>query len=66
MIMSYNYTMNVNKSILIKTRLFKVLRKEILVINMILLIYFLKIINMISGLKMKNRLIKHHLSIYLT
>ena len=57
--MLQTYTMSIQKFILMNTRLFQMLKKERWVINMILLTYFLKHINIMSGLKIKNRLIKH-------
>ena len=58
MIMLPNYIMSIYKSILMNTRLFQMLKNEIWVINMILLIYFLKHIIVMSGLKMKNQLMQ--------
>ena len=56
--MLQNYTMSIYKTVLMNTRLFQMLKKESWVINMIQLIYFLKYIIMISGLRMKNPLIR--------
>ena len=56
MIMLQNYTMSIQKVILLNTRLFQMLKNESWVINMIL--YILKRIIMMSGLKIKNRLIQ--------
>ena len=56
--MLQNYTMSIQKTVLMNTRLFQMLKKESWVINMIQLIYFLNNIIMISGIKMKNRLIR--------
>ena len=58
MIMLPNYIMSIYKSILMNTMLFQMLKNEIWVINMILLIYFLKHIIVMSGLKMKNQLMQ--------
>ena len=58
MIMLQNYVMSIYKSILMNTRLFQMLKNESWVINMILLIYFLKHIIVMSGLKMKNQLMQ--------
>ena len=58
MIMLQNYVMSIYKSILMNTRLFQMLKNESWVINMILLIYYLKHIIVMSGLKMKNQLMQ--------
>ena len=58
MIMPPKYTMSIYKSILMNTSLFQMLRKKIWIINMILLIYFMKHMIMIFGLKMKNWLMQ--------
>ena len=55
-----NYVMVCYKSILINTWIFQKIKKVSWVINMILLIWFLKHIIMTSGLKMKSRLIKQN------
>ena len=56
--MPQNYTMSMQKSILVNKRLFKILKKESWGMNITLLIYFLKYIIIMSGLKMKNRLVQ--------
>ena len=56
--MLQNYTMSMQKSILVNKRLFKILKKESWGMNITLLIYFLKYIIIMSGLKMKNRLVQ--------
>ena len=58
MIMPPKYTMSIYKSILMNTSLFQMLRKKIWIINMILLIYFMKHMITIFGLKMKNWLMQ--------
>ena len=70
MIMLQNYTLSIKKSILMNTSFFQIkdqkrelckffqIKTESCVISMILLVYFLKHKIMMSGLKMKTRLIQ--------
>ena len=56
--MLQNYTMSMQKSILVNKKLFKILKKESWGMNITLLIHFLKYIIIMSGLKMKNWLVQ--------